>query len=306
MSIAPPIHDGGAPAGIRCVRPPVIITGMHRSGTTLVSQCLHRLGLFLGISMQQEYESLFFLSINEEIFRRTGGSWDQPSPVRYLTQCPEAFQMIVRCLREDLLSSRVRGYLGLRRHLQWRSITSYDQPWGWKDPRSVYTLPLWLEVFPGAKIVYIIRNGVDVAHSLVQRSHRVVESDKRKFARRLRERKSKSALQRAGFMGSTRCLDLERSFALWEEYVSYADRLLAEIKNERFILKYEELLSRPEAHLAPLAEFCGLTPPDEGRLNALTAMIDPNRGNAFTADPLLQDYHARVKNTHWMRRLGYG
>ena len=61
----------------------------------------------------------------------------------------------------------IAGFLGWKRYLAYRSLERFDQPWGWKDPRNVFTLPLWLRVFPEAKIIYIVRNGVDVAASLL-------------------------------------------------------------------------------------------------------------------------------------------
>ena len=27
-------------------------------------------------------------------------------------------------------------------------------PWGWKDPRNSITLPLWLRLYPEAKIIF--------------------------------------------------------------------------------------------------------------------------------------------------------
>ena len=53
----------------------------------------------------------------------------------------------------------------------WKEIKS-GQPinWGWKDPRTTITFPIWLQVFPKAKILHILRNGVDVAISIYRRS----------------------------------------------------------------------------------------------------------------------------------------
>jgi hypothetical protein len=44
--------------------------------------------------------------------------------------------------------------------------------WGWKDPRNSITLPVWLKLFPDARVIHIVRNGVDVAESLYRRQQR--------------------------------------------------------------------------------------------------------------------------------------
>ena len=42
---------------------PVIVIGMHRSGTTMLTKMLEELGVFLGWKKQGDHESTFFLSL---------------------------------------------------------------------------------------------------------------------------------------------------------------------------------------------------------------------------------------------------
>jgi len=44
---------------------PVILLGMHRSGTSLVARLLDELGLFQGAELQDDHESTHFLAVNE-------------------------------------------------------------------------------------------------------------------------------------------------------------------------------------------------------------------------------------------------
>src|SRR5437588_6692719 len=90
-------------------RQPVIILGMHRSGTSMVSELLDALGLFVGRELQDDHESTFFLALNETIFARVGASWDNPLPMRYFVACGEAVEMTANALAADLSSRRRVG-----------------------------------------------------------------------------------------------------------------------------------------------------------------------------------------------------
>ena len=113
-------------------------------------------------------------------------------------------------------------------------------PWGWKDPRNTFTLPLWLEVFPSARVLNVYRNGVDVAESLV-----------------VRERRRVARIHNA--VRSCRCLSHERAFELWTEYVTTSLRLTAALAPDRVHqVRYESFLEAPESGLRDLAAFLGL------------------------------------------------
>jgi hypothetical protein len=49
---------------VTTARQPVIILGMHRSGTSMVSELLDQLGLFVGRELQDDHESTYFLDLN--------------------------------------------------------------------------------------------------------------------------------------------------------------------------------------------------------------------------------------------------
>src|SRR5207244_11812209 len=42
--------------------------------------------------------------------------------------------------------------------------------WGWKDPRNSLTLPFWRDLFLGLKTLIIVRNPLEVAHSMRERN----------------------------------------------------------------------------------------------------------------------------------------
>ncbi|HEX8911349.1 MAG TPA: sulfotransferase, partial [Humisphaera sp.] len=235
---------------------------------------------------------------------RIGASWDNPGPTRGFLADPGALDLTARCLAADVDSRHVKPFLGLRRFLKLRTVAKLDGPWGWKDPRTVFTLPAWLRVFPGAKLVYIARNGVDVAASLRVRERRELERRAAEFADKAKQLNKHSMLERAAFKGSARCLSLDGGFGLWQEYVEEAERLLAAVPNERTVVSYEAFLADPAAHLPKLAAFCGLAATAD-KVKQAAGTVNAGRKNAFLKDPELKAFYDRVRGNQWMVKYGY-
>jgi hypothetical protein len=289
---------------LSCARQPVILMGMSRSGTTLVAELLDRLGLFLGNPLQKDHEAKYFYAVNSRILAGVHASWDNPAPARIFLHCDEAVEMTVRCLEADLSSYRIVRYLGVKQYLRYFSLARYRRPWGWKDPANVFTLPVWIKVFPKAKIVYLVRNGVDVANSLLTREHRLVSRRRAREPRRFGVFSARSTLERAGFKGAARCLSLEGSFSLWEEYSAQAEETLSSILNERRVIQFENFLAQPEGYLLDLAQFCGLNA-EPKFIEEAAQRIDPMRSNAYASNPTLRNFHQKVSTSRWMVHYGY-
>lgn len=142
--------------------PPVCITGMHRSGTSMIARLLQRCGLYLGAggdllppapdNPNGFWEHAEFVNINEALLNDLGGGWDYPPPLPddWPDQPPVAE-----------LHSRARAL-----------VASFEGKglWGWKDPRSSLTMPFWRRILPGLRVVLCLRNPHEVALSLRQRS----------------------------------------------------------------------------------------------------------------------------------------
>jgi hypothetical protein len=157
------------------VRPPIVIIGMHRSGTTLVTDLLQGLGLHLGWVVQENSEALFFVERNEALLVASGGGWEHPEPVDRLLAHPRMRAAAGRRLRCDAESVRFLSYLGPAHARAWGRPSRLTFPWGWKDPRNSFLLPLWLDVFPDARVVHVCRHPLDVARSLRRREGRALE-----------------------------------------------------------------------------------------------------------------------------------
>ena len=92
---------------------PVILLGMHRSGTAMIARLLDQLGLFQGSELQEDHESTWFLDINDVLLNRINAAWDHPAPIRDFLENPVALDLTARCLEADFSSKLTRTFLGL-------------------------------------------------------------------------------------------------------------------------------------------------------------------------------------------------
>ncbi|MEM9800183.1 MAG: sulfotransferase [Planctomycetota bacterium] len=235
---------------------PLIIIGMHRSGTSMTARLLESLGVFMGWKKQGDHEALFFNHLNEWMFDQSGADWDRPDPVVELLAHDQLCAHVESYLRITLASPRCVAYLGPSRYLRYRSMLAIREPWGWKDPRTTYVLPMWMRLFPDAKVLHVLRHGVDVAQSLKARNARNLE---RIGARTQRVRfKYQFLPKRKGFLNSVRCETLEGGLELWREYVERAGEVIEPLGDRALEIRYEDLLARPTEVLPEIARFTGI------------------------------------------------
>src|SRR3989338_687794 len=145
---------------------PILVVGMHRSGTGLLSRILERCGVFMGRKQTGNRESVFFQGLNKDGLDMLGCNW------RCLEFLPshDEMQNHYEWLKDFMLKQLENGLVN--RHFGWHILkVLYQKPfhWGWKDPRNSLLLPVWKKIFPQAKIIHISRNGGDVALSLLSR-----------------------------------------------------------------------------------------------------------------------------------------
>ena len=124
-----------------------IILGMHKSGTTLVSQILHHSGINMGEYVdgsgsydqrgaKYKYERASTLRLNREILGL--------GPSRFLDfKAPDKLKITE--------SQRAR----MRQIIQTCNNT-YSE-WGFKDPRTALDYPLWASELPDHKIIAVFR-----------------------------------------------------------------------------------------------------------------------------------------------------
>jgi hypothetical protein len=141
--------------------PPIIVLGMHRSGTSMLVKILSELGVYMGADLSTNRESRAFQRINKRLLHDEGAHWANPNS--FVSQLEDT----------SFIKTDVRKVLNLLEH----EIKNYGdvqrkQRWGWKDPRNTLTLLVWLNIFPEATVIHMIRNGIQVALSLHRREIR--------------------------------------------------------------------------------------------------------------------------------------
>jgi hypothetical protein len=271
-------------------RPPVIVIGAHRSGTTMVVRMLEALGLFAGKRKDVNQEALFFVRFNEWLMHRCGATWDHPEPVRELftsDHAADARALAQACADAMIRSPHTVSYLGRRRFLQQRRLDRLRFPWGWKDPRSTFTLPLWLKCFPEAKVLHVMRHGVDAAQSMTRRHLEAVAAERRRspspgFRYAL-------APYRKRYFDTVVCGSLEGSFGVWEQYVREARRQVQRVGRRAVELRFEDLVTDPVRTLGAVLDFCEIDASSQA-LHTVAGQVRLDRVYAYRGSPRLHEF----------------
>jgi hypothetical protein len=234
-------------------RPPVLIIGAHRSGTSATARALELLGLQIGQRLDSHCESRELQKLHEDYLRRTGAAWYSPALFLTRLQTPEGERDCAEYLRSnvDAHFARIFGYRSNPIGLWLRLRLKLGVAWGWKEPRTTLFAPIWLKIFPGARVLHVLRDPLAAAESI-------------------RERELK--FQASGDPPTPSLADLNYCRQLIELYVRAGERLADSGNYER--LQFEDLQANPPAMLEQLANFCGLRP-STGQVAKAAASIRP-------------------------------
>lgn len=136
----------------------LIILGMHRSGTSVITQWLHKCGLPVGNDLlgpgtgniEGHFEDLDFVRLHEEL-------------------------LLSQKLPNNGFTENAVKNIGVRQMFRVTSlinIKSHQQPqWGWKDPRTCLFLNIYREILPEARYLVIFRDYQPVVSSLISREY---------------------------------------------------------------------------------------------------------------------------------------
>lgn len=143
---------------------PIAITGMHRSGTSMITRGLHESGLHLvggsadalleaaDDNPEGFWENKAIVACNDDLLEAAGGSWDNP---------PKLLPMAVDDPRlAEVIEPATAALAGL----------AENERWGFKDPRLCLTAAFWLDLQPDLRFVICVRNPLEVALSLKRRN----------------------------------------------------------------------------------------------------------------------------------------
>jgi len=134
----------------------IIILGMHRSGTSMLSGMLDRLGINMGDDQPGRqlsnplghFEDGDLLNLNELILAKAGGSWHNP---------PTAAQINKQAIGLD---DRIQKIILEKR------LANQDRSWGWKEPRTSLTISLYLPYLRNPYFIWSQRDVASIANSL--------------------------------------------------------------------------------------------------------------------------------------------
>lgn len=280
--------------------PPIIVMGMHRSGTSMVASILEELGIFTGRKKDTNEEALFFRNLNEWLLRQSGGTWDNPEPIHYLLRNKAVRELTVDYMSHLMKTPRVVSLMGWKNYLRYRTPQNLNTPWGWKDPRNTYTLPVWLDLFPQARVINIYRHGVDVAASLKKREWS-------NFAEGTAKHERRKTLywihpKRYGFNCNLRTSFLEGGFSLWEDYLRETETHLHQLGKRAMSLRYEDSITDSLRTVESIAHFCGLRV-NKTRLDEAASKVKKERPYKYRDSSELEEFAARMSAR--LARYGY-
>jgi hypothetical protein len=240
--------------------PPLIVIGMHRSGTSLVSEILEALGVYMGCGVDGHREAPEFVRLNEELLYRAGAAWHHVDP--FLEHLNHSGFRTSAALR---LAAATHGQL---RTSYLAGAPTEVHAWGWKDPRNSLTLPLWLRLFPYARVLHVARDLEGAARSVARRAAVEHPEGAPEPPRRWSETAGRMlayppaaarfVARRLGHAAPSpseaECSHLERARALGQQYIDacYRNR---DLGGSRVELRYEQLLERPLETVERLAAF---------------------------------------------------
>ncbi|VXD15182.1 hypothetical protein PL8927_380087 [Planktothrix serta PCC 8927] len=133
----------------------LVITGMHRSGTSLIATILQEAGVYLGDQLiganrgniRGHFEDVEFVQFHQTVLRSQNLDIDgwmiQPHKQILPEYVTAAKTLITRKSQRNL--------------------------WGWKDPRTTLFLNFWQTLIPQAKFIFVYRSPWEVVDSLYRR-----------------------------------------------------------------------------------------------------------------------------------------
>jgi Sulfotransferase family len=201
---------------------PLIISGMHRSGTSLLANVFHSAGVNLGerllgpgkTNAKGHFEDIELIALHDDILKSNGTNWT-------LRRMPHQLQI------DRQFEDRARGLLDNRSHLEL---------WGWKDPRTVLFLDFWENLLPNACFVFVFRRADEVVDSLRRRNDRKLRHGGR-FVRHL---------ERVGL----RFFSYQDALRAWSYYNTAILRFVTKKAQKVYLLDLEQL----ERRLPPLLD----------------------------------------------------
>jgi len=208
----------------------LIVAGMHRSGTSLVTQWLHRCGLNVGEELlgkgigndDGHYEDMEFYNFHRNLLR------SKNLPDSGFVEIP-----VSRMTESD--KNNAMALIGKK--------NSSNLEWGWKDPRTCLFLPDYNQLIPNAHYIVVFRSFQSTVSSVITREHKVLHSADREevhsgfFTKFLKRRRLSQEIKNLSKVQAGSLL------SIWMLYNKEILKFLNTIDLEKYlVVNYESLL----------------------------------------------------------------
>lgn len=229
--------------------PIVIVLGMHRSGTSMAAGLLHQSGISMGrpdeffppLSAENAkgfYENHRFRVLNDQLLEAYGYAVKRWNPQFHRPSSDMRDTEILRLFAKPRIVRRiVRVYVRASHWMAMRKIKALltefcqlNEPWGWKDPRQMLTMPEWISTLDAlqsdrpVKVLFIFRNPISVANSLIARKS---------------------------------VKTLSHGLSLWQDYNQTALNDVDQLGLDALFLPYEHFFNNPDTVISGLNQFLG-------------------------------------------------
>ncbi|MGN6638531.1 MAG: sulfotransferase [Mucilaginibacter sp.] len=209
----------------------LIVAGMHRSGTSLITNWLYHCGLQVGenlvganaSNMEGHYEDVEFLKIHEEILADNG---------LLVTGLIHDKKINI----SDYELEKIKAIINIK--------DKRFAQWGWKEPRTCLFLDIYKKLLPQAKYLIIIRDYKAVVSSLLKRDFAETENKylfRSSFTRfkwkYLKRNRKKRQLYQA---------NAENYLKVWIDYNEHILSILPELSPEDYIAINYSLLEKAD------------------------------------------------------------
>jgi hypothetical protein len=234
---------------------PIIIAGMHRSGTSLIANLINKCGVFVGKKLSSNFESVYFQNVNQSLLDLFGCG------VLCIDNLPthELLTDQANALKNIYLKKIKKKIWPLHFGLKDQSPFEIPMLWGWKDPRNALFLPFYHYFFPHARIIGIVRDEKDVAISLLRREEQRFDGNFEYPKKDIRKRINQ-------YIQTAR---------------QYNQRLIKGMSffNDKILIRYEAFVQSPDVQLSNLLKSIRLPVP--ANIKTISQIVECNRTNVY-------------------------
>lgn len=219
----------------------IVVLGMHRSGTSLVANILHELGVFLGEKLDGanpwnewgQWEDHDFVSMNHHILKVSDTNWATPPPKEIITASA------------DMVVADILDLVG------WKQ--GRDLPlWGWKDPRTCLMAHIYHPMLINPYYIQVTRKTGDVIKSLMRRAVEAAQIARGMIVAGLIVPEATEEMLEATW-------SQDQWKKLIHRYIDDTTTFLSSVDSPRIKVRYEDLMDRRKSkrEVERIAEFVG-------------------------------------------------